>query len=473
MFQVLSLNEISQCFYGPNIILAIALAIVLQTLGGHARGWADEDLPPLPAHPVDSTDDVDDHAELTVLRQRLENLEHLFSKQQQEAEKKQASAAKKPTVNWTGQLQLDTYFIDQDEINKMTYGDAKNGMAFRRARFGMFGEHGPTQYRLEFDFAQSGRPTFLDVWGAYTGLPGIDSIKFGHFFEPFSMERQTSNRFQTFMERSSMDQAFSPVRNSGVAIQKVFEDEAGTFNTGIFRSDSDVFGDDTGDNFEWAWTSRLTWLPWYDDTTGDDYLHLGTGYSLRGANAEQARFRAQPESREGTTIPNIPFFVDTGAIPSSYYQMLNGELAWCRGPFLLHGEWTLTVVDRIDRPAVLLHGGFVNFSYLLTGEHRPYRKQAATFDRVIPLRDALKKSASARDVEWGPGAWEIAFRWSYLDLSDDTVLGGELTDLTFGLNWYLTPYTRMTTNYVHAIADHPVTGRSHANIFGIRWGYEF
>ena len=73
----------------------------------------------------------------------------------------------------------------------------------------------------------------------------------------------------------------------------------------------------------------------------------------------------------------------------------------------------------------------------------------------------------------GPGAWELAFRVSLLDLDDRGIAGGRLTDLTFGVNWYMNPYVRMTANYVRAFQS-PARGTDGtADIFGIRMGYEF
>ena len=48
------------------------------------------------------------------------------------------------------------------------------------------------------------------------------------------------------------------------------------------------------------------------------------------------------------------------------------------------------------------------------------------------------------------GAFEIAFRVSYIDLNDQEVTGGRLTDFTAGLNWYATHPTRVAFNVVRA-----------------------
>ena len=53
------------------------------------------------------------------------------------------------------------------------------------------------------------------------------------------------------------------------------------------------------------------------------------------------------------------------------------------------------------------------------------------------------------DLIWGRGAWEIAARYSYVDLNSgsgaDRIQGGIMDGVTVGLNWYLN--TNLTVNF--------------------------
>ncbi len=60
-----------------------------------------------------------------------------------------------------------------------------------------------------------------------------------------------------------------------------------------------------------------------------------------------------------------------------------------------------------------------------------------------------RKPFSLQSGGWG--AWELAVRYSSLDLSDDTVEGGEIDDLSLGLNWYPNAFVRLTANYVDVL----------------------
>jgi phosphate-selective porin OprO/OprP len=451
-----------------GITSCVALGVVLALAGG-IRADNETSSSAVPAlAPADVTGRDQGSLEATI-QDLVEE-----KKRRQEAEKaKKAADAKKPTVHWTAQLQSDWLMFSQDAASKVIYGDIPNGSAFRRARLGVFGQHELTEYRIEMDFAFAGRPTFLDVYGGLTNPQTHGVFRFGHFFEPFGLERLTPNRYVTFLERSLVDQAFSPVRNLGLLYRRPLFNERATFAIGMFRTDSDVFGEDTGDLFEHAVTGRVTWLPYYRDSVGDRFVLVGASGSFRGANNHQVRFRAQPELRLGVTTPALPFFVDTGIIGATHFFLLGTEAIWVRGPFSIQAEYIAAPVASITAGTLWFQGWYVYASYFLTGEHRPIRRDAAVMDRVVPQRPIVQTRSETGERETGPGAWEIAVRLSHLDLNSGAITGGRITELTVGLNWYLTAYLRMTTNYVHSFANPNGTTRTNTDGFGIRLGYDF
>ena len=93
-------------------------------------------------------------------------------------------------------------------------------------------------------------------------------------------------------------------------------------------------------------------------------------------------------------------------------------------------------------------GWYAQASYFLTGESRPYKGNVGNFDRVKP-----KSPFSLKNGGWG--AWEVLARIDNLDLNDASsgVEGGEMTDITLGLNWYLRDNARLMFNYVDVNTD--------------------
>jgi phosphate-selective porin OprO/OprP len=160
----------------------------------------------------------------------------------------------------------------------------------------------------------------------------------------------------------------------------------------------------------------------------------------------------------------VPPFVDTGFIPTEIVNLFEAELATTVGPFHAQSEAVSAVVDRAGGSTVAFFGVSGQAAWILTGEHRPYNRTNGTLGRIVPA-DPFNSG--------GCGAWEIAMRWSYLNLNDADVRGGRLNDLTLGLNWYLNAFTKFQFNYIRAMLDSPVNGDSDANIVAARAQIDF
>jgi phosphate-selective porin OprO/OprP len=68
----------------------------------------------------------------------------------------------------------------------------------------------------------------------------------------------------------------------------------------------------------------------------------------------------------------------------------------------------------------------------------------------------------------GWGALEIVSRVSYIDLNNQNIHGGRLTDLSTGLNWYLNQYAKLQFVHIHSFLDRQPTGRSDSDTMVMR-----
>jgi phosphate-selective porin OprO/OprP len=139
------------------------------------------------------------------------------------------------------------------------------------------------------------------------------------------------------------------------------------------------------------------------------------------------------------------------------------------GPLTLSAEYTQASLDgdsgSTSDPDFSAY--YVQAGWFLTGESRGYRKAQGIFDTLKPTENAFGEKG-------GIGAWEIATRLSSLDLEDDGIDGGTLDDLTFGVNWYLNPNTRLMIDYILADLDPAGGGASgDTNILAFRWQFAF
>ena len=372
-----------------------------------------------------------------------------------------------------GRIQADAVWFDQSTASRAAVGPVRDGVDFRRARLGMMGDGFDIFfYRLEVDFALQDldtreRPVITDCYLDTLDLPFAGTLRAGRFREPASLELLGSTNDQLFMERALSD-TFTPVRNNGVETFRTLFDERMTTYTAVTKDNVNAFGEGTGNTGEWCFTQRLTWLPWYDEPSEGRYLlHVGGSYSFRDADEHQTRFRNVPEIRMQQGPNTLQPFVDTGFIPSDNYQVVGLEALSIWGPLSFQTEYHSALVNQIGGPNLYFDGYYVAGSFLLTGENRGYDREIGTYTALIPYENFFRV-AGDRDIIMGKGAWELTARYSSLDLDSQNVSGGQLDDITLGLNWYFALRTRWMFNYIHSRLLQN-GAYSAVDIFGVRF----
>jgi len=312
----------------------------------------------------------------------------------------------------------------------------EDGFAVRRAWLYVRGRvYDDYSFAAEYDFTSSG--LFRDLWIAANNVPYLGTLRVGHFREPFSLEDLMSSNFSTFMERA-LPNALAPGWNLGVLMDNVYLDDRMSLNLGLFRESTGTPISRTRGGY--SFTGRVTGLPWYEEE-GRRLLHLGMSYSYRNPDG-QVRFQQRPETFLASR------YVDTGDIPADRVTLFGAETGLIHGPFSVQGEYIRADVRASRRDNASFDGWYAYASYVLTGEHRRYRKRNPVFQSPTPRRNF------GFGEEDGWGAWEVALRFSGIDLDDGRVRGGSMRDVTAGLNWYLNPNMRIMLNYVHGDVKH-------------------
>jgi phosphate-selective porin OprO/OprP len=284
----------------------------------------------------------------------------------------------------------------------------------------------------------------MDVKDAFVSYHGFDGamLQVGNFKEFNGIDLMSSNLHTTFMERSSAVTTFRPLRRLGVG--STFNGERWTVQLGAFGDDP---GNSPADDEGYSFTGRVVAAPILD-LNRDHVLHLGATarYQVPDADKDNARFRTRGESHVIGA-----YLADTGTIANvDHTETYGAEARYTYGPLALTGEYNVTRVDVDNASDPLLSGGYVSASWFLTGEQRGYKLANGTYGRVKP--DApLTRDGS------GYGAWELAGRYSFVDLSDEMVSGGEMDSYTLGLNWYPTANTKFMLNYVFNETDADAT----------------
>jgi len=328
-----------------------------------------------------------------------------------------------------GRIHEDYAYIDADpELESDLGAPIEDGVMFRRARLSMSGVlYKRLEFKSEFDFA-TGTASFTDVYAGILDVPGGFNLRFGQFKEPFSMEQMNSSNSMNFMERSLPD-AFAPARSTGVMLHDVIADQRMTWAAGAFRK-GDSQGASSDANTGWNGTARVTGLV-ISREDGRHLLHLGAAASLRDPGEGTISYSSRPESRIA------PIFISTGSFEADSASLLGLEAAWIFGRVSLQGEVVQSSVDRGDAGADAdFSGWYAEAGFFLTDDVKAYDKSSGTIGRLKPRRGLFA-------ADGGSGAWELKTRLSALDLNDGDIEGGAMDDLSLGVNWYLSPNSRV------------------------------
>jgi phosphate-selective porin OprO/OprP len=359
-------------------------------------------------------------------------------------------------IKFGGRIQDDWVWNNADAALDAAITGIANGTEFRRARLYTEGTvYYNVYYKFQMDFA-GGDADFKDVFVGVKNLPLIYSLRVGHQYEPAGLETITSSKYITFLERSSVA-SLMPERNTGITAFRAWPEDRMTVTLGAFRN-ADAYGDATGD--VWAGTGRVTFCPIIEDK-GEKLLHLGVSYSYRESQNGVFIQTAKPEN------PVAPTFVNTDTLFADNYQLIGTEAAFTWGPFSTQGEFAISqALDALNEDSVsvgdpVFDAYYVQVSYFLTGEHRTYK--GGQMGGV-----GVNKPFTGQDGG-GAGAWEVAARYSTMDLNYETIMGGEFNVATIGVNWYLNDVFRIMFDYSHV--DYTDVGKM--NSFGTRFSLYF
>lgn len=301
-----------------------------------------------------------------------------------------------------------------------------NDSSLRKAYLGVEGKIDyDWGYELTIDFA-GGEADIKDAYISYLGQTGW-LWKFGHVKEPFSLSELTSSKYSTFLERPMLTE-FSPGRSLGV--NTITYGSHWTLAASLTSETWDNDPDDEGSE-GWGSTIRSTYAPWHTDTQA---LHFGVALSYRETDDEQkVKFDTRPETKN-TGIK----FLNTGKIKQvDNITRMGLETAWVEGPFSAQAEYVFAELERQIEENLSFSGWYVTASWMVTGESRDYKFKKGSFGRMKPYSPF--------------GAWEVALRYSALDLNDKDITGGSGNISTIGINWYVNERIRTMLNY--AIVD--------------------
>lgn len=350
---------------------------------------------------------------------------------------------------------------------RTTANDLGSGTNFRRARLGVDGtawKH--WNFALWGEFGGSGgesailNQAYLEYagWKPF-GLEEPVRLRIGAWATPAGLEDATSNTEELFLERPAIAELVrgfatgdgrtgvgATARGRGWYASALLSGKVvGVPSTAEFDQQS-------------GFAARVAFNPIH----GADYdVHIGA--NIQGI-LNPADTTAGPISTRAVRLQERPELrvsgirlVDTGAIASDGLTAygLEGGASWHN--LYATGEWYRVDVNREAVPPAAsafdpsFTGWYLQGAWAITGEHHGWTNANGGFVGLKPAKPFDRTKGT-----WG--AWEVAARYSVLDLDDHAgvfgrvapaggIRGGEQKISTVGLNWYPNSVVRFLLDY--------------------------
>ncbi len=351
----------------------------------------------------------------------------------------------------TGQVQGDyREFLNQEDRTDL------DTFLVRRARLGIEATMlNYYEFRLLPDFGGS-TPQITD---AYLNVHYVDflQVEAGKFKQPISYEQLIQDRYVPMVERSMIDQMV-PARDEGVMLQgrNLFDDR---LDYAVAVSNGEINGN-TDTNNKKDLDGRVAVRPFGvpDRWPLLQRLQIGVsgGYGVENETVSPLTLR---------TPATVPWFAFNSTVQANgvrwrfspevsyFYRGLGFAAQYYREAEVLRPSATSLLNEDVP-----FNGYYVMTTCFLTGEQRTDYSQQIDPLRPVDFRCPFRE----------PGAWELVFRVSRLDvdnkvfaagaanLADPMKYAGGATESTFGFNWYWNKWARAQFNWEHAWFDDPV-----------------
>lgn len=305
-----------------------------------------------------------------------------------------------------------------------------------------------------------------DAFFTYAGLKDTE-ISLGQIISPFCLENANSGKWLPFLERSLPVIALRPCmgiggrvtnwgEHYGITVASATVPHNQNRDTAVIKHGSDRFTN----------TIRGYLVPINHDNkvlqfgVSGVYADNNPNYRNGLPNDDGRRFATRPEIK----ARNTPNMVDSGnRLRIKYYTESAFELSGQNGPLVMGIEYLQASIHRDFAPNLFFDGWHAQLSYVLTGESRIYKVKTGTYGQIIPK---------------GPyGAFEVAARYSMVNLNDEDIHGGKENNVTLALNWIVNENLLFLANYINASIDptqalgntlNPAANHRRLNIVGLR-----
>jgi phosphate-selective porin OprO/OprP len=381
------------------------------------------------------------------------------------------SADGRNAIFLTGRLHFDVAdYLDYKPGSRFAaVQDLNSGVNARRARLGVVGRFmSDWDFNFIYDLGGSGDGFPPDPGALASGLEnalvtfsglknhGVPLVfDLGYMDVPFGQAESTSSNDIPLVERAAISNVATNIfandfRSAFGA--RSFSDRywVGAYVTGPTSGTNHTTGEQLGAAGRAGYNILYSPEGWF-------HVEADVGALLKPpapGGIRSITLADRPELRvDPTQILSTGASLGTAANPLTNAQVYGGGGIASWRNFLVDGEYYQINVNRQGLATNSFNGGYIEGSWILTGEHRAYSPPSGTYLRPVPEHSFLPFDGSCC------GAFELAARYSTIDLNDNfiprpppgsnSVGGGQQTVYAVGLNWYPNANMRFMFDYLH------------------------
>lgn len=319
-------------------------------------------------------------------------------------------------------------------------GEPLNAFVFRRIRPLFEGTlFNNIDFRLMPDFGQN-NPQIQEAFLELKTLP-FAKVRIGKFKEPIGLEVLRQDRDLSFTERSLASDLI-PLRYFGAQLSGSVLSNSITYAAGYFNGSSD------GSNGVFT-----QWMP-SNEVAARLFVHPFAKNGMKSLQQLGIGIGGSAGTQRGSisglkTMAQTTFFKYSSlTVANGQHNRISPQAYYYAGPLGLMGEYVISSQEVLNKGAtqrIRNEAWQVAGSFVLTGEKNTYSG--------LHARNAFEPGRGSGHF----GALELAFRYSQARINGDAFprFANPLTaariaeERAIGLNWYLTRYVKLTTDYEH------------------------
>lgn len=258
---------------------------------------------------------------------------------------------------------------------------------------------------------------------------GNHNIRLGYYHEPFGIDRIGSTNFK-FIETASADKTFGSNRKLGVCYlynQTYFNFMGGVFSDGNPGKANQL-------NQGYTLSTKFIGRP----VVGDGrLLHLAIAPRF-SSHGDQIEFKGGVPTTLLSGADNRFVFADVTRAINQWKMEV--EVIGIYRKWYLEGHYLMAHVNRAGVPNYNGQGGYIQGGYMILGEKQNYNPVTGMVANPVPK------------------SLEVLCRYNRTNLNDAGIMGGKLSDLSLGMNYFINKYIVARLNYVHVMASHNAPG---------------